>query len=108
MYGFRCMALAIVLFLFAGCATVYPECEMFGEDTSERIQCQIDEREWRQGIDRENWVMCTFVYSKSSGHFMVHYDHRISRLRPHKIWEIRDDLVKNDCRRIMRKMWVEY
>ncbi len=81
-----------LLFLF-GCASNLTEAE----------------REWRHGIDRENWRLCERVYQQQ-GVATVHigHSHRYDSRRPPRIWHVRDDLRVNNCQRILGNYWADY
>ena len=70
-----------------------------------------DQMQWRQGIDNENWDNCERVYL-SSAVYTLHIGHTHSKrdVRLGKVSDrdIRDDLMTNNCRFILRDYWIEY
>ena len=95
------MKIVIVLLalLMAGCATTL---------TEEEQQEKAFEREWKRGIDAENWRMCELMY-KQAGKQTLHVDHQHNRRGPPRHWEIKSDLMYNQCRMYLKKeYWAEY
>ena len=67
------------------------------------------EREWREGIDRENWALCERVYRDQRRPTLhVGHTHKYEGRRPPKIWHVRDDLRTNYCRSVLGRYWVNY
>ncbi len=87
----------LLLILLSGCASLTPE-----EKT-----LRSEEREWKNQIDMENWIMCDSI-----GGIFVHYDHehptwgrpnrRVSR------WDIKSDLSANLCHAKLKGYWIHY
>ena len=101
--------LIIVTFLiFTGCATVYPECEEYLEDSEERAECQVEAREWRRAIDLENYNLCALYYSRSAGSYMIHKNHRHGSRDRVSSSDIRSDLKEFNCKKILGESWAEY
>lgn len=91
------MLLAILL--AGGCASTL---------TEEQQQEKEWDREWKQGIDAENWRMCELMY-KQAGKGTLHVDHQHDRRGPPRHWEIRSDLMYNQCQMHMKdEYWSEY
>lgn len=82
--------LITALALTSGCAT----------------QLTPEEREWRRGIDAENWRLCEMVYQRQN--VVIVSDHPHVRHRRHRPHEIQSDLVANQCRRVLKEYWAEY
>lgn len=64
------------------------------------------EREWRESIDRENWMLCQMAYANSGIPTVSHHDHRRHKL--HRWHEVREDLTDNQCRMHLKDFWVDY
>lgn len=90
---FRLFLLLLFFFAFlvglGGCATYTPE-----------------EREWRQGIDAENWTLCQLAYRQAGKPTWSKHDHR--RHLPHRSHEIAEDLMVNNCRMVLGEQWIDY
>ncbi len=87
----------LLVLLISGCATTL---------TSEERLARDDEREWKDQIDLENWLMCD-----SMGIMFVHYDHghsRWDRGRRVSRWHIKSDLRHNPCYIALGNMWIHY
>jgi len=82
-----------LLFLLASCAPL--------------TELQKEEREYRSDIDRENWYMCNKAYS-AHGAPTIHYDHRHGRRDNVRSWDIKSDLMVNQCRSILGEAWADY
>ena len=52
--------------------------------------------------DRYDWESCRLVYKQSGVHTYSTHVHQ--RGRKHRDWEIRDDLVYNNCASILGRM----
>lgn len=89
------IALLFVLFALSGCA-VAPLTEE-----------EKDEREWRRGVDRENWIMCEAAYTRS-GVATIHEEHMHGTRNPTRNHNVRRDLRINNCRQTLRDHWIEY
>lgn len=105
---FWCITLAIILFAFGGCATVFPECEDLENGSSKQKECQVDTREWRNGIDKENYNNCVIAYSRSEKAWMIHRNHRHGPKDRVKSIDLRGDLADNGCQYFLREGWAEY
>ena len=79
----------IALLLLSGCAS----------------NLSVEDREWREGIDRENWQMCDSAYNRARV-VVYHMDHRHGRNAVW--WQIKSDLVHNHCRKVLGKYYAEY
>ena len=68
-----------------------------------------DERDWREGIDRENWRLCDRAYRQArKATIHLNHSHKYEDRRPVKHHFIRDDLMRNQCRSILRDYWADY
>ncbi len=56
-------------------------------------------------IARENWRMCALAYKKA-GRYTVHNYHRSGTSVP-KYYQIKEDLVINNCRRVLGPYWID-
>ena len=83
-----------LLVLFSGCAS------------NLTIQ-EIEARDWRRGIDLENWNMCEKVYL-DHGRATFHKDHMHGKRDPIRAWMIASDLRVNQCKSVLRDYWIEY
>jgi hypothetical protein len=72
----------LLLLLLAGCATV-------DEDT-----------EYRDAENANKWAECQRIYRDLGAPTVSHHHHQ--RGRSHKSWEIREDLVLNQCSTLVR------
>ena len=86
---FSVLFVVVMLIAVAGCATV-----------------NEDEREWRQGIDAENWSLCELVY-RQNGKATVHNNHDYSHKHISPI-DLKMDLGFNNCKRILGDYWASY
>lgn len=68
---------------------------------------EIEARDWRRGIDRENWEMCMAAY-KQADRYTVHVNHEGTPQHHRRINNIRSDLLVNQCRWVMRNYWIDY
>lgn len=81
--------------------------------TEEELKAYEDEqfrREYNRGIDADNWRMCEKLYDQI-GASTVHVDHQHDRRRRGRVrhWEIKSDLMYNECRRLLgREYWAEH
>ncbi len=88
------MTAIIVLFIaiaaacIGGCSTMTP-----------------DEREALHARNVINWERCKVEYASVYKKTRTNHGHR--RGFPHKAYEIRDDLLVNNCRRVLGKYWVD-
>ncbi len=89
--------------LMSGCATVYPECVQHAEESAERAQCQLAVRDYRRGIDNENWITCAQTLD-----FEVHTDHLHGPRDKVYPADIKSDLAMNRCQNRLGKYWAEY
>lgn len=97
----------LVAIIITGCATVYPECEKHPEESEERATCQAGVREWREGIDRENWRLCQQVLRQHG--VRIYSDHTHGRKGfDHAPHEVKSDLSKNSCKMVLRDHWADY
>lgn len=83
-------------FYFLGCL-LFISCSSL-DDISE------DEREWRKAIDVENWELCQLAYRQEG--VAIRHNHIHSRYI--RWYEIRDDLVVNNCAVILGDYWIRY
>ena len=65
-----------------------------------------EEVEWRRHVDQQNWLLCQYVYKKSNA--ILRSDHVHIKGRRHTPQEVRSDLMKNNCRLVLRDYWIEY
>lgn len=100
---------AILLVLMSpGCQTVYPVCEQYETDTDEMAECNKDQREWRRGIDKENYNLCAATLENHPKYWMLHKNHihgPRNRVYSH---DIQDDLALNGCRELLGDAWANY
>ena len=64
------------------------------------------DREWREGIDANNWAMCKQAYRQVNTPTQSNHTHR--RGRTHRPYEIKSDLVANQCMMTLRNYWEKY
>lgn len=84
------LTLALLLFtLMLGCATPMTE-------------AQLEEREYERAERAEMWRLCEQVYQQAGK--PVYSEHSHSKSEPHRPWQITDDLWKNNCHTILKKM----
>jgi len=78
---------------------------LVGCSTTPMTEREKEMREWKRGIDRENWINCQKVVSRT-----WHINH--SHNRPHtsmmEAFNIRSDLVTNGCQMHLGEHWIEY
>lgn len=108
MFRFKYMLVAIAFLAPTGCATTYPECEKFAEDTPEMVECQSDIREWRRGIDKENYINCVVIYEATPKAWMVHKGHSHGKRDRVKNIDVTGDLMDNNCRYYLQDQWADY
>jgi hypothetical protein len=65
----------------------------------------LEEQEAYEAIQRENWAICQLAYSSSKNAYIVSY-HEHRKGRRHRLFEVEDDLSKNNCRMILREYWI--
>ncbi len=92
----------LLIFLIVGCATLTPEEKLI----------RSEERAWKRQVDWENWTMCDYAY-KQAGAYTIHENHghdRWGRRSQRGIthWDIKSDLRNNNCRAILRDLWIHY
>lgn len=80
-------------FIFEGCSTLTIE--------------QIEARDWKQSIDRENWELCDKAYRQHSK-ATIHLDHQHGKRDRIKHWMIKSDLLQNNCKMVLGEYWAEY
>lgn len=68
-------------------------------------EAELEAREYRRAIDRENWELCKLAYEQN-GRPTWHKDH-IER-EHHRHWTVKSDLSVNNCRMILGDYWAEY
>lgn len=83
------MRFLLFFLLLAGCATL--------------TEKEKEERAYNEQIDRENWELCQEVYRRSGVATYSRHSHH-NQHRPH---EIRDDLMVNECRRVLGPYWAD-
>lgn len=64
------------------------------------------ERDWRRGVDKNNWELCKRVYRESKVPMISSHDHQ--KHKPHRPNEIKQDLADNRCRSILKGYWENY
>ena len=60
-----------------------------------------EEREYAQVERTEQWRICKSIY-RAAG-MPTYSTHMHSKNRKHKDWEVRDDLLDNQCRMILKR-----
>ena len=66
-----------------------------------------EEREWRQAIDKENWVMCQLAFRQANVPTISYHSHQ--KGRRHGPFEVKEDLIWNRCRSAIKdEYWIEY
>ena len=98
--------LLTTLFFLHGCATIYPECEGYTEGSEDFEECQTYVREYRRGIDYENWIQCRQLYEQA-GVATVCRDHTEKDHKPGH-WAVEQDLWQWSCRFHLREYWADY
>ena len=101
---------AVLLFLLSSCAghTVIEleeqvaVCEVECEELEKELQRRYD-IEYRDAENAHKWEVCKAVYHRA-GKPTISYHRHDKRFR-HSPMEIRDDLTKNNCHRILRDVW---
>lgn len=81
------MRLMIVLLLLVGCAPL------------------TEEAKYKATVDKANWLNCEAEYIRQRKiiyHRHHHDANRISR------GDIKDDLLTNDCKRVLHEEWINY
>ena len=66
---------------------------------------ELFEREYNEGIDKANWVVCTKKYLQQ-GEPTYHKGHTHDRSRVRPI-DVRFDLIDNNCKRILGDSWAD-
>ena len=70
------------------------------------ISSTNEERDYRRAIDSENWETCKLAYRQAQkAHVSIHMH---LKGRPHRPYEIQEDLVSNHCRFVLGKYWAHY
>ena len=86
---------------------IYPECEHH-TDTPEKLdECQLEGRDWRRGIDKENWENCRTVMNNNDI-IEWHINHSYNPRRPPGGTQLRMCLAQNGCKQLLREYWIEY
>ena len=68
------------------------------------------EREYRDNIDLENYVLCYQVYNERQWTF-IHNDHVHSKKGVYgmnKRWAVKQDLLDNNCEWVLGSYWAHY
>ena len=86
--------LALVFLFLGGCATTLTD--------EERAV-----REWKRGVDMENWLICENIYAYH-GKATMHVDHVHRNNNSVSPVMIKQDLSVNDCRKILGDYYMEY
>ncbi len=100
--------LLIVFVVLQGCATTDRS-----EMTEQELKVYDDEQfrqEYNRGIDFENWRMCQKMYDQA-GKSTLHMDHQHNRRHRgrYRHWEVKSDLMYNECRRYLKKeYWADH
>ena len=94
------MALTVLMLIMLVACSSTPK-------TPEQIEEQKLEKEWRRGIDKENWAACVVAYSKA-GMGTEHVNHTHAKHRRDHWTVIKDDLWRNNCKTALGKKWAEY
>ncbi len=99
--------LLIVFVVLQGCATTDRS-----EMTEQELKAYDDEQfrqEYNRGIDYENWRLCQKLYDQA-GQQTLHVDHQHARRDRGRSrhWEIKSDLMYNQCRMYLGEYWAEH
>ena len=62
-----------------------------------------DEREYRDNENAAKWELCKEIYKAHGKPTISYHDH--GPHKTHKAWEVRDDLMHNQCHRLLRGVW---
>jgi hypothetical protein len=92
------------------CISIMVGCSGLGACSTVLTEDELFARDWKRGIDAQNWELCDYAYRKA-GRPTVHRDHRHTRhgirhMNPDAA--IRSDLLQNDCRIVLRDYWIDY
>jgi len=65
------------------------------------------DRQLQHAIDAENWDLCQRSYNKTRDTRMAsRHDHSRRHGGRHTTWEVRQDLIINNCRVVLGKYWI--
>ena len=102
--------LAVLLFLLSGCAgptvTELEEQVAVCEVECEKLEKELEKRydiEYRDAENSAKWDLCQAVYNRAGKPTISYHGHH-KRFR-HSPMEIRDDLRRNNCHRILKDVW---
>ena len=73
----------------------------------ELTELEREEREWKRGIDRENWELCMQAYSGTAT-WHINHSHNTPTTPSSEAAYIRSDLAVNRCQIILRDHWIDY
>lgn len=62
------------------------------------------EQEYQESIDLENWRACKAAYD-SRNHATIHRNHSHSKGISATAGDVKDDLIQNRCKSILRDSW---
>jgi len=96
----------VCLVALGGCQTIYPDCQDKPVDSLERQICQLEVRQERRLIDKENWNLCQLAYRQNNVP-VWHIDHS-GEHRVYNPMHIKMDLKNNSCKVVLRDHWAPY
>jgi hypothetical protein len=91
----KCALLLLVIIVAQGCAVLT-------EEQEEIIQ-------YNRQIDLQNWTLCKQAYERS-GTFTIHFGHTHQgpMSRNAEANAVKDDLIDNHCKMILRDYWADH